>query len=51
MIMFEYYFSEDLSALRVVTPQYNLVTENKKKGIRKEKPLGFKDCSEVKFRG
>ena len=30
MMMFEYYYTDELSALRVVTPSYNLVTVNKK---------------------
>lgn len=51
MIMFEYYYSDDLSALSVVTPTYNLVTENKKKGILEKEPLTFKDCADVTFRG
>ena len=51
MIMFEYYYSDDLSALEVVTPTYNLVTENKKKGVLEKKPLSFKDCAEVTFKG
>jgi len=49
--MFEYYYSDYLSALRVVTPTYYLVKENKKKGILEKIPLSYKDCSEVTFKG
>jgi hypothetical protein len=49
--MFEYFSPETYGALKVITPFYNLVTDNPRKKTKTKVPLAYKDCSEVTFRG